>query len=52
MFLTIQLPQANFMRTKEIEDAYIWPGLTDPGLGLRYCFSSLLPYNKTQVIQD
>lgn len=34
------------MEIQEYKDAYTWPGLTDPELGLRYCFSFLLPYNK------
>lgn len=33
---------------EETEDAYTGPGLTDPELGLRYCFSFLLPYNKNR----
>ena len=36
------------MEIKKTEDAYIGPGLTDPELGLRYCFSFLLPYNKNR----
>ena len=33
---------------KKTEDAYTEPGLTDPELGLRYCFSFLLPYKKNR----
>ena len=32
-----------------MKDAYTGPGLTDPELGLRYCFSFLLPYNKNRI---
>ena len=36
------------MEIKKTEDAYTGPGLTDPELGLRYCFSFLLLYNKNR----
>ena len=41
-----KLTQTTFI--KKTEDAYTEPGLTDPELGLRYCFSFLLPYKKNR----